>query len=121
MATLTYVYAESTAVLSPLSPAVEPHCYDLCAAHSRRLTAPRGWEVVHVELPSATHQSRPVDDLEALALAVRVATARTQPPAPGEGLVEQLRAQGHVVSPQQVSSASVGVRRGHLSAVPSLE
>ncbi|MEW2152014.1 DUF3499 family protein, partial [Streptomyces albidoflavus] len=23
-----------------------PHCYDLCAEHSERLTAPRGWEVV---------------------------------------------------------------------------
>ena len=42
VATLTYVYAESTAVLGPLATYAEPHCYDLCAAHGERLTAPRG-------------------------------------------------------------------------------
>ena len=46
VATLTYVYADSTAVLGPLATYAEPHCYDLCAEHSERLTAPRGWEVV---------------------------------------------------------------------------
>jgi hypothetical protein len=44
VATLTYVYAESTAVLGPLATYAEPHCYDLCQVHSERLTAPRGWE-----------------------------------------------------------------------------
>ena len=46
MATLTYVYADQTAVLGPLATYAEPHCYDLCSHHSERMTAPRGWEVV---------------------------------------------------------------------------
>ena len=48
VATLTYVYADSTAVLGPLATYAEPHCYDLCVAHSERLTAPRGWEVLRL-------------------------------------------------------------------------
>ncbi|MEU8505568.1 DUF3499 domain-containing protein [Streptomyces brevispora] len=76
VATLTYVYADSTAVLGPLATYAEPHCYDLCAEHSERLTAPRGWEVVRLADPSAP--TRPSgDDLEALANAVREA-ARPQ-------------------------------------------
>ncbi|MDQ1038237.1 hypothetical protein QFZ75_004653 [Streptomyces sp. V3I8] len=72
VATLTYVYADSTAVLGPLATYAEPHCYDLCAEHSERLTAPRGWEVVR--LADASAPSRPTgDDLEALANAVREA------------------------------------------------
>lgn len=51
VATLTYVYVDSMAVLGPLSQAAEPHCYDLCAKHAERLSAPRGWQVVrHVVL-----------------------------------------------------------------------
>jgi hypothetical protein len=46
--TLTYVYRDSTAVLGPLAAYVEPHCYDLCAAHADRMTVPRGWEVVRL-------------------------------------------------------------------------
>jgi len=48
VATLTYVYSDSTAVLGPLAVAAEPHSYDLCREHAARLTAPRGWEVVRV-------------------------------------------------------------------------
>jgi len=69
---LTYVYADSTAVLGPLARYAEPHTYDLCQAHSERLTAPRGWEVVRLALdPAALAPSS--DDLEALADAVREA------------------------------------------------
>ena len=53
MATLTYVYADSTAVLGPLATYAEPHCYDLCAEHSERLTAPRGWDVVRLAADAA--------------------------------------------------------------------
>ena len=85
MATLTYVYADSTAVLGPLATYAEPHCYDLCAEHSERLTAPRGWEVVRLAIDSAA--ARPSgDDLEALADAVREAArtpSRPSPPPPG--------------------------------------
>jgi hypothetical protein len=81
VATLTYVYADSTAVLGPLATYAEPHCYDLCAEHSERLTAPRGWEVVRLAPdPGATGPSS--DDLEALANAVREAARprETVPP-----------------------------------------
>ena len=51
IATLTYVYADSMAVLGPLSTAAEPHSYDLCDRHAERLSAPKGWQVVrHVVL-----------------------------------------------------------------------
>ena len=60
VATLTYVYADSTAVLGPLATYAEPHCYDLCAEHSERLTAPRGWEVVRLAVDTTT--ARPAGD-----------------------------------------------------------
>ena len=43
---MTYVYADQEAVVGPLSVTKEPHTYDLCQAHSERLTAPVGWRVV---------------------------------------------------------------------------
>lgn len=59
-------------MLGPLATYAEPHCYDLCAEHSERLTAPRGWEVVR--LSDGSGPARPSgDDLEALANAVREA------------------------------------------------
>lgn len=70
VATLTYIYSDSTAVLGPLATYAEPHCYDLCEAHSQRLTAPRGWEVVRLA-PDPDALKPSVDDLEALANAVR--------------------------------------------------
>ena len=42
VATLTYVYADSTAVVGPLAAYAEPHSYDLCEDHATKLTAPRG-------------------------------------------------------------------------------
>ncbi|MCU1506838.1 MAG: hypothetical protein QOG18_2649 [Microbacteriaceae bacterium] len=51
VSTLTWVYADSMAVLGPLSQATEPHSYDLCARHAERMSVPRGWQVVrHVAL-----------------------------------------------------------------------
>jgi hypothetical protein len=73
VATLTYVYADSTAVVGPLATHAEPHCYDLCEAHAERLTAPRGWEVVRHEPDPDAGRARSSDDLEALADAVREA------------------------------------------------
>jgi Protein of unknown function (DUF3499) len=69
--TLTYVYRDSTAVLGPLAAYVEPHCYDLCADHAGRLTAPRGWDVVRLPVQTEEPASTQADDLEALANAVR--------------------------------------------------
>jgi hypothetical protein len=68
--TLTYVYAEQTAVMGPLATFAEPHSYDLCEEHASRLTVPRGWDVVRLELPEGQPRP-PVDDLAALADAVR--------------------------------------------------
>ncbi|MFD5520517.1 DUF3499 domain-containing protein [Streptomyces sp. NPDC127066] len=105
VATLTYVYADSTAVLGPLATYAEPHCYDLCAEHSERLTAPRGWEVVR--LADSSGPARPSgDDLEALANAVREA-ARPQKRATEGG--------ARSVDPMEVA------RRGHLRILRSPE
>lgn len=72
VATLTYVYADSTAVLGPLATLAEPHSYDLCVEHASRLTAPRGWEVVRLT-PEFVESGPSHDDLLALADAVREA------------------------------------------------
>ncbi|MGF1431399.1 DUF3499 domain-containing protein [Kitasatospora sp. LaBMicrA B282] len=106
VATLTYVYADSTAVLGPLATYAEPHCYDLCAEHAERLTAPRGWEVVRLATDSGPLR-RSSDDLEALANAVREA-ARPQERGP------------RPVRPGEGESSEVG-RRGHLRVLRSLD
>ncbi len=80
VATLTYVYADSTAVLGPLATYAEPHCYDLCAEHAERLTAPRGWEVMRLSDTGPAAPSR--DDLLALADAVREAARPAAPVTP---------------------------------------
>lgn len=69
LATLTYVYAEQTAVLGPLATYAEPHSYDLCSRHATSLTAPRGWDTVRLEALDGAQP--PADDLVALAEAVR--------------------------------------------------
>ena len=96
VATLTYVYADSTAVVGPLATYAEPHCYDLCETHAERTTAPRGWAVVRQEM-SAGIRVPSSDDLEALANAVREAARPLGTSAP---------------------TAELG-RRGHLRALPS--
>ena len=82
VATLTYVYADSTAVLGPLATYAEPHCYDLCVPHSERLTAPRGWEVLRLA-PDPDLLGPSIDDLEALADAVREAANVARAPVGG--------------------------------------
>jgi Protein of unknown function (DUF3499) len=98
VATLTYAYADSTAVVGPLASYAEPHSYDLCEEHALRLTAPRGWEVVRYE---GNFEAEPIiDDLTALAEAVREAgrADRAKPP-------ERV--------PEQGTN-----RRGHLRVLP---
>ena len=51
VATLTYVYADSMAVLGPLSLKAEPHSYDLCTDHADRLSVPNGWSVLRISGP----------------------------------------------------------------------
>lgn len=108
MATLTYVYADSTAVLGPLATHAEPHCYDLCSEHSSRLTAPRGWEVVRLAVDAGPAQPSG-DDLEALADAVReAARVPRRRPAPAEAPPA-----GREIDPMEVA------RRGHLRVLRS--
>lgn len=86
VATLTYAYSDSTAVVGPLATASEPHSYDLCEVHAVRLTAPKGWDVVRYE--GEFGESKPSsDELTALAEAVREAgrcdpLPAAEPPAP---------------------------------------
>jgi hypothetical protein len=94
--TLTYVYADQTAVVGPLATYAEPHAYDLCDAHSQRLSAPRGWEVMRLVVDDQTGPSS--DDLLALADAVREAAQPRQ--------VEQ-----DAIAPVPPLD---GARRGHL-------
>jgi Protein of unknown function (DUF3499) len=107
VATLTYVYADSTAVLGPLATYAEPHCYDLCAKHSDRLTAPRGWEVLRLA-PDPDAFGPSSDDLEALADAVREA-ARPVAVSVGPG------------GPVDAASGPGLGRRGHLRVLPPLD
>lgn len=96
--TLTYVYADQTAVVGPLATYAEPHAYDLCEFHSERLSAPRGWEVLRLAAdPTLSGPSS--DDLLALADAVREAARplpeRVAPPAAEAGVRETAR-RGHL-------------------------
>ena len=51
VATLTFDYADSMAVLGPLALTREPNGYDLCSRHAERTSARVGWLVVwHVRL-----------------------------------------------------------------------
>lgn len=101
--TLTYIYADSTAVLGPLATFSEPHSYDLCEKHSARLTVPNGWNVIRQSLEN--NSSGPSeDDLMAIADAVRE--------------VAQLHNSEEATPSTTPSQSGVG-RRGHLRAVPS--
>jgi len=94
--TLIYVYAESTAVLGPLSTFAEPHTFDFCANHSERLTVPKGWNVIKHEAGGTAEPSP--EDLMAIADAVRN-VAKVNQSAPDK-------------------TPEVG-RRGHLRAIPN--
>ena len=102
--TLTYIYAESTAVLGPLATFAEPHAYDLCEFHARKLTVPNGWSVIKEEI-SQSGSGPTEDDLMAIADAVREAAAS----APHEATSIPTYSQG---------AQQIGARRGHLRAVP---
>ena len=71
VATLTFVYADATAVLGPLALQPTPGCYDLCATHASKMTAPQGWEIIKLAEPDTLVPEPDEDDLLALANAVR--------------------------------------------------
>ncbi len=98
--TLTYVYADSEAVLGPLAMYAEPHSYDLCLSHSEKLTLPNGWSVTKLE-PESDPAGPSDDDLMAIANAVR-----------------EIGNQQSAPTPSAPSQPELG-RRGHLRALPS--
>ncbi|HLS24703.1 MAG TPA: DUF3499 domain-containing protein [Beutenbergiaceae bacterium] len=111
VATLTYVYADSTAVLGPLATHAEPHSYDLCLTHAERLTVPQGWDVV--QLATEFEPAPPSDDdLLALANAVREAS-RAQPP-PTAPAARTAAAPAPITQPRPPAESG---RRGHLRVI----
>ncbi|MCP2194999.1 DUF3499 domain-containing protein [Williamsia deligens] len=114
VATLTFVYAESVAVVGPLASSDEPHSWDLCDVHAGRITVPRGWEMMR----SAGGFGAPVgdeDDLTALAEAVRERVGRD-----GGRATARSAALEHAPLP---ASPVAGARprpgrRGHLRVLP---
>ncbi|CDO27698.1 hypothetical protein BN979_00474 [Mycolicibacterium vulneris] len=116
MATLTFVYSDSTAVVGPLATVSEPHSWDLCVGHAGRITAPRGWELVRHAGPLPTHPDE--DDLVALADAVR----EGQPGAVSRGGVVagfSDPSTGLATSAVPARPAETnGRRRGHLRVLP---
>ncbi|MGO4956040.1 DUF3499 domain-containing protein [Luteococcus sp. Sow4_B9] len=106
VATLTYVYADSTAVLGPLAPEHFPGTYDLCRQHCDQLSAPRGWEVVRLPDGEPAPAVQDDEDLMALANAVREVGLLPEElghpptpladPFPPEGGVVVLAEKGHL-------------------------
>jgi Protein of unknown function (DUF3499) len=137
VATLTFVYSDSTAVVGPLATVREPHSWDLCVGHAGRITAPRGWELMRHAAPflsEPTHSDE--DDLVALADAVREGTPSEAPvsgfggtAAPLSGFAPTATNPAHLqhagahatvpsgglLAPPEHQS---GRRRGHLRVLP---
>ena len=105
--TLTYIYAESTAVVGPLATFSEPHAYDLCEIHGKKLTVPNGWSVIKEDL-SQREVGPSDDDLMAIADAVREVAAQ-----PNVRIDQDVRE-----NLANTTQTNLG-RRGHLRAVPS--
>ena len=101
VATLTFVYADSTAVLGPLSPTNEPGTYDLCDSHAERTQPPVGWELIN--LPRSSEPPEPDhEDLLKLADAIREI-----------GLAPESSVPAPASSPDPSSIVELG-RRAHL-------
>jgi hypothetical protein len=119
VATLTFVYSDSTAVVGPLATVSEPHSWDLCVTHAGRITAPRGWELVrHAgQLPSVTDD----DDLVALADAVREGRDPASVMGGGAaGFSDPTTgvSGGALMAPPAPRAEQNGRRRGHLRVLP---
>jgi hypothetical protein len=52
VATLTFSYVDSMAVLGPLADTHEPHTYDLCDRHARLTSPPQGWQLIRHRIVS---------------------------------------------------------------------
>jgi hypothetical protein len=122
VATLTFVYSDSTAVVGPLATVREPHSWDLCVGHANRITAPRGWELVRHAGPLPEFVDD--DDLIALADAVREGRELASGAAPMTGFSDP---SGAVPAPSSGAGmmaaaaqrpTTAGRRRGHLRVLP---
>jgi hypothetical protein len=136
VATLTFDYGQSIAVLGPLGTTSEPHSWDLCDFHGGRMTAPRGWEMLR-NLPAYSAASvggvALDDDLTALADTVREGARTFDGPRPAsDPSVRSLPPIGAMrpvhdglAGPQMTPSAQGAAkhaarpgRRGHLRVLP---
>ena len=113
MATLTYVYADQTAVVGALSPERVPGGYDLCASHCERLSPPRGWEVVRLNDLPVQPPAPNDDDLLALANAVREVGLRPDEVRPSPELVQQEADPGVIVLAERRHLRMLGPRDQH--------
>ncbi|MBS4101498.1 DUF3499 domain-containing protein [Tsukamurella paurometabola] len=141
VATLTFDYRQSIAVLGPLGTTSEPHSWDLCEFHATRMTAPRGWEMLrNLSAYSAASVGNAAldDDLTALADTVHERAAREQGRHAPESAEAPLRSLPPIGAmrpvhdglggPQATPSAQPGGsapkhaarpgRRGHLRVLP---
>lgn len=118
VATLTFVYSDSTAVVGPLATVSEPHSWDLCVMHAGRITAPRGWELVRHAGPLPSHPDD--DDLVALADAVREGREGAAPAAGFTGFTDPATGAhgGALMAPSTRRPEADGRRRGHLRVLP---
>jgi hypothetical protein len=125
VATLTFVYSDSTAVVGPLATAPEPHSWDLCVSHAGRITAPRGWELVRHAGPLPSNPDE--DDLVALADAVRESRDSVVMSSRGSAALDDFSdplngapvgTNGAVLAPPPPHYSKVGRRRGHLRVLP---
>jgi hypothetical protein len=125
VATLTFVYSDSTAVIGPLATSRDPHSWDLCVSHAGRITAPRGWELVRHSGPLATNPDE--DDLIALAEAVREGRDAVAGGSPVNGFHDfggpqggapMAAPSGGVLAQAGQRPAGNGRRRGHLRVLP---
>lgn len=89
VSTMTYSYAQATAVVGPLAPFPQPGTFDLCAEHALTVTVPTGWELVRL-ITDFVDVEPSTDDLTALADAIREASKKEVPaPQPAERRVQR--------------------------------
>lgn len=114
VATLTYVYADSTAVLGPLADVAVPGAFDLCAEHASRTSVPMGWEVIRLPLDRRRNEPEADDELVALANAVREIGLRDEEDVPTTPV-------DRVPAPKPKPRSTGRRKGGHLRLLPTVE
>ncbi|MDO5060388.1 MAG: DUF3499 domain-containing protein [Actinomycetaceae bacterium] len=75
VATLTYNYSESTAVIGPLPTHKQPYTTELCHQHAMKFNVPQGWTVIRLDYSQEPPQPSQAD-LSALAESIIEAARR---------------------------------------------